>query len=147
MYRKVSESVSALGIGIKEAFGDISKPALKKIIDQLGKAPIETLKELGTAVQMKHAGKVQSGTMSKFVGLIGLLAAIASAAGADPAQVGKQIAKADTSDKVEMILDDLLNKVESTELSMRGKADLSKVNQELNDEAFKFDTRVGPTKA
>jgi len=142
MYRNVSEPLFVLGSAMKEAFGEISRPALKKIIDQLGKAPVETLQEIGKAVQTKH---VEAGAFSKFVGIVGMLAALATAAGAEPAQVGRQLAQADSTQKVEDILDGLFNKVETPELAMKGKTDLSKVNQELNDDAFKFDTRVGPT--
>ena len=79
------------------------------------------------------------------VQIVALLLGLAAAAHADPVQVGNQLAQADSSAKVESVLDSLINKVDVKELAMKSPSDLSKVNQILNDKAFQFDTRTGPT--
>jgi hypothetical protein len=145
MYHKVSERLADIGRTIKEATGEIPKTDVKKVIQKIKKIPIEVLKDLGKEVS-KEASDVTSGVASKLVGLIALVSALAAAAGTPSDQVGKQLAQADTSTKVEMILDSLLSKVDAPVLTMKGPANIQKINQEINDAAFsKMDPRVGPT--
>jgi hypothetical protein len=144
MYHKVSEHLVNIGNTIKEATGEISKPDVEKIIQKMKKIPIETLKDLGKQIA-KDASDVEAGAASKLVGLISLIMALAAAAHADPKQISQQIAQADTSTKVEMVLDSLLSKVDAPTLTMRGPANIQKINQEIDDAAYHMDTRVGPT--
>jgi hypothetical protein len=145
MYHKVSEHLVNIGNTIKEATGEVSKPDISKIIQKMKKIPIKTLKDLGQEIG-KHASDVEAGAASKLVGLISLIMALAAAAHADPKQISQQIAQADTSTKVEMVLDSLLAKVDAPTLTMKGPANIQKINQEIDDAAFEhMDPRVGPT--
>ena len=143
MYRKISEPLVVIGSALKTG---VSKQQLKEMVDKMKKNP-EIMKDVGKAVsQGKSASDdVTAGLLSKYGPIVALILALAAAAHADPKQVGNQLAQADNSTKVEQVLDSLLNKVDMPDLVMKGKADLSKVNQALNDKAFQFDTRVGPT--
>ena len=147
MYSKISEPLSAIGNVLKEVEAGVSKPQLKKVFDKMEKAPLPLLKDLGRELAKKPMQKeVEAGAASKFVGLLGMLAALVAAAHADPAAVGRQIAQADSSVKVEQVLDSLLTKADMPTLTMRGKIDMSKVMEEINDQAFEgADPRVGPT--
>lgn len=145
MYRKISEPLTVIGSALKKA--EVSKQQLKEMVDKMKKNP-EVMKDIGKAVsQGKDASEVSAGLLSKYGPIVALILGLAAAAHADPKQIGGQLAQADSSAKVEQVLDSLINKVDMPELAMvmKGKADLSKVNQALNDKAFQFDTRVGPT--
>ena len=144
MYHNVSETLSVIGSALKNA--DVSKEELKGLVDKIKKAPPELIKDLGKAVsQGKDASEVSAGLLSKYGPIVALILGLAAAAHADPKQIGSQLAQADSSSKVESILDSLINKVDVKELAMKSPSDLSKVNQVLNDKAFQFDTRTGPT--
>ena len=144
MYHNVSETLSVIGSSLKNA--DISKEQLKGIVDKIKNAPPELIKDIGKSVsQGKDASEISAGLLSKYGPIVALILGLAAAAHADPKQIGNQLAQADSSSKVESILDSLVNKVDVKELTMKSPSDLSKVNQALNDKAFQFDTRVGPT--
>ena len=144
MYRHVSESLSVIGSALKNA--DVSKEVLKGIVDKIKMAPPELIKDIGKSVsQGKDASEISAGLLSKYGPIVALILGLAAAAHADPKQIGSQLAQADSSAKVESILDSLINKVDIKELAMKSPSDLSKVNQTLNDKAFQFDTRTGPT--
>ena len=143
MYYKVSESLSMIGSALKDAA--ISKEQLKQIVDKIKNAPPEVMKNIGDAVSQGKDASVTA-AMGKFGPIVALIIGLAMAAHADPASVGKDLAKADSSTKVEQILDSLINKVDMPTLTMKGESpDMSKINNALNDKAFHFDTHVGPT--
>jgi len=144
MYRKISEPLTVIGSALKEA--EVSKQDLKELVDKMKKNP-GVMNDVGKAVsQGKSASDdVTAGLLSKYGPIVALILSLAAAAHADPKQIGNQLSQADSSAKVEQVLDSLINKVDMPALAMKGKADLSKVTQALNDKAFQFDTRVGPT--
>ena len=147
MYCKISEPLSAIGSALKDA--GVTKQQLKELVDKMKKNP-GVMKDVGKAVsQGKSASDdVTAGLLSKYGPIVALILGLAAAAHADPKQVGQSLAQADTSAKVEQVLDSLINKVDVADLAMEmkgEKADLSKVMQALNDKAFQFDTKVGPT--
>jgi hypothetical protein len=146
MYSKISEPLSVIGNALKDAAGPVSKPQLKSVVDKIIKAPAELLQQIGDAVSKKSASEdITAGALGRLGAIVGLIAALALAAGAEPAQIGKQIAQADTAKKVETILDSLVQKADMPTLTMKGKIDMNKVMDALNDAAFNVDTRVGPT--
>jgi hypothetical protein len=145
MYCKISEPLTVIGSALKEA--DVSKQQLKDMINKMKNNP-SVMQDVGKAVsQGKTASDVEAGLLGKYGPIVALILGLAAAAHAEPEQIGRDLAKADTPAKVEQVMDSLLTKVSLPELSMKmkGKSDLSKVNQVLNDQAFHFDTRVGPT--
>jgi hypothetical protein len=144
MYHQVSEPLNVLGSALKEA---TIKDLLKKMIGKIKGAPKELLKEIGIAVSKGKITPMTSDASVKgwVVGIIaGAIISICQAADVQPATVGHALQTGDTTQAVSA-LDSLFAKIPASADLALIKVDLSKVNQALNDKAFQFDTRIGPT--
>ena len=110
------------------------KQDLKSVVEKIKGLDPKVLKDIGRAVSTGKAASedVTSGVGSKFVGLVGLLLALAAAAHADPAQVGSQMANK-APDQVATYLDSLVQKADEVELKSRGTSTVQKAIQEIND--------------
>jgi hypothetical protein len=119
------------------------KQDLKSVIEKIKGLDPKVLKDIGRAVSTGKAASedVTSGVGSKFVGLVGLLLALAAAAHADPAQVGSQMANK-APDQVATYLDSLVQKADEVELKSRGTPRVQEVMKEINDAIPESNTKT-----
>lgn len=119
------------------------KQDLKSVIEKIRGLDPKVLKDIGRAVSTGKAASedVTSGVGSKFVGLVGLLLALAAAAHADPAQVGSQMANK-APDQVATYLDSLVQKADEVELKSRGTPRVQEVMKEINDAIPESNTKT-----
>jgi hypothetical protein len=148
MYHKISEPISVMGSVLKEA---VTKQTILQKLDKL--TPGER-KQLGDIVKkytlqdVKKMTKMSSDVTAKLgpklLGALGLLLALAAAAGAQPPQFGKALM--DTTKGIDEIVAPLLDKADMTQLSLK-MAPIQEQLDQQNEGAYKVDPTVGPSKA